>query len=78
MSLLENYLTTLHEYDEEPNLIGYCINTYSECPQKQISCLRVVQRIAGLNPQYQHRIDRFIDVITGTYEPTDEPGIMRD
>ena len=75
MSLLEQYLKTLQEYDNAPNLIGYCVNTYADCPEKQISCLRIVQRIAALNPFYQQRIDRFIDVITDTYEPTEEPGI---
>jgi len=78
MSLLENYLNVLQEYDEEPNLVGYCINTYSECPQKQISCLRILQQMAAQNPEYQCIIDRHIDAITGYYEPTDNPGYMRD
>jgi hypothetical protein len=29
-----------------------------------------------MNPFYQHRIDRFIDAITQTYEPTDYPGTI--
>ncbi len=75
MTLVEQYLKTLQEYDEEPNLIGYCINTYVDCPQKQISCLRIVQRIAAQNPFYQHRIDRFVDTITNRYESSEETGI---
>ena len=75
MNLLEHYLKTLQEYENAPNLIGYCINTYSECPQKQISCLRIVQRIAAQNPFYQQRIDRFVDTIKKRYEPSEESGI---
>ena len=30
--------------------------------------------MTAMNPFYQYRIDRFVDAITDTYEPTDKPG----
>jgi hypothetical protein len=29
-----------------------------------------------MNPFYQYRIDRYIDEITDTYEPTEKPGTI--
>jgi hypothetical protein len=90
MILLENYLDNLYtSYEQEirgenkpienvdrrPNYIGMCINML-EAPQEKIHCLRKIRELTVMNPFYQARIDRFIDAITDTYEPTDKPGFV--
>lgn len=90
MILLENYLDNLYttyeqeirgenkpieNVDRRPNYIGMCINML-ESAQEKIHCLRKVRELTVMNPFYQHRIDRFIDAITDTYEPTDKPGFV--
>jgi len=57
-----------------PNLIRKC--TMIESPQLKINCLRKLRDQAAMNPFYQHRIDRYIDEITDTYEPTEKPGTI--
>lgn len=62
------------EGDCRPNWIRECM--LIDCPRKKIMCLRKLRETTAMNPFYQHRIDRFIDAITQTYEPTDEPGMV--
>lgn len=88
MILTENYLKDLYQtyqqeirgenkpiedVDHRPNYIGMCINMM-ETPQMKINCLRKVKEMTAMNPFYQYRIDRFVDAITNTYEPTTKPG----
>ena len=63
----------IEDVDNRPNYIGMCMNMM-ETPQMKISCLRKLKEETAMNPFYQHRIDRFIDAITNTYEPTEKPG----
>lgn len=62
------------EGDNRPNWIGECMQLESNTAK--ISCLRRLKEMAAMNPFYQYRIDRFIDAITQTYEPTDQPGTV--
>ncbi len=62
------------EEDDRPNWIRECM--LLDCDKKKIMCLRKLRETAAMNPFYQHRIDRFVDAITQTYEPTDEPGMV--
>ena len=57
-----------------PNLIRKC--TMMEIATQKINCLRKLRDQAAMNPFYQHRIDRYIDEITDTYEPTSKPGTI--
>jgi hypothetical protein len=90
--LVENYLDFLnkdlraaaHEWQgpnipygddsNRPNLIRQC--TMLENSKMKINCLRKLRDQAAMNPFYQHRIDRYIDEITDTYEPTEKPGTI--
>jgi len=90
--LVENYLDFLnkdlraaaHEWQgpnipygddsNRPNLIRQC--TMLEGAKLKINCLRKLRDQAAMNPFYQHRIDRYIDEITDTYEPTENPGTI--
>jgi len=47
-----------------------------EGQENKINCLRKLREQTAMNPFYQYRIDRFIDAITQTYEPTDKPGMV--
>lgn len=57
-----------------PNLIRKC--TMLESSQLKINCLRKLRDQAAMNPFYQARIDRYVDEITDTYEPTEKPGTI--
>jgi len=57
-----------------PNLIRQCFTL--ESSKQKINCLRKLRDQAAMNPQYQHKMDRFVDAITQTYEPTDKPGTI--
>jgi hypothetical protein len=57
-----------------PNLIRQC--TMLESSKMKINCLRKLRDQAAMNPFYQYRIDRYIDEITDTYEPTEKPGTI--
>jgi hypothetical protein len=57
-----------------PNLIRKC--TMMEDATQKINCLRKLRDQAAMNPFYQYRIDRYIDEITDTYEPTEKPGTI--
>jgi len=59
---------------DRPNLIGKCMAL--ECDKMKINCLRKLRDQAAMNPFYQYRIDRFVDAITQTYEPTEKPGTI--
>ena len=89
--LIENYLDQLYqdnrdkakeiqghslpvEGDDKPDWISQCMSI--PCDRKKINCLRKVRDMAAMNPFYQYRIDRFVDAITQTYEPTVEPGTL--
>jgi len=85
MNFLEGYLQYLNEHkiewrginlpierDQKPNYIGRCMSLESD--QIKIRCLRKLKELTAMNPFYQYRIDRFVDVITGRYERTSEPG----
>jgi len=65
----------IEDVDHRPNYIGMCINMM-ETPQMKIKCLRKVKEMTAMNPFYQYRIDRFVDAITDTYEPTTKPGFV--
>lgn len=62
------------EEDDRPNWIRTCM--VLETDKDKINCLRKLKEQTVMNPFYQYRIDRFIDSITQTYEPTDEPGTV--
>ncbi len=59
---------------DRPNLIRQC--TMLEDVQLKINCLRKLRDQVAMNPFYQYRIDRYIDEITDTYEPTEKPGTI--
>lgn len=89
--LIENYLQHLYqddranakefrgpnhpvETDNKEDLISQCLSF--PCDRKKINCLRKLRDQVAMNPFYQYRIDRFVDAITQTYEPTDKPGTI--
>lgn len=92
MDLLENYLNFLYTDNREqgkewrgpnipygddsnrPNLIRKCFELESD--QMKINCLRKLRDQAAMNPFYQARLDRFVDAITGIYEPTNNQGTV--
>lgn len=91
MTILECYLNYLYgemsfvekeirgsnlpvEGDDRPNWIRECM-LLPEDGQK-INCLRRLRETTAMNPFYQYRIDRFIDAITQSYEPSDKPGMV--
>jgi hypothetical protein len=57
-----------------PNLIRQCMTM--EGKKQKINCLRKLRDAAAMNPFYQARLDRFVDAITGIYEPTDKQGTI--
>ena len=57
-----------------PNLIRKCMMI--ESPTLKINCLRKLRDQVAMNPMYQSRIDRYVDEITDTYEPTEKPGTI--
>lgn len=57
-----------------PNLIRQCMTLESD--KMKINCLRKLRDQVAMNPFYQARLDRFVDAITGIYEPTSEPGTI--
>lgn len=62
------------EHDNKVNWIRQCMNL--EADKIKINCLRKLRDQVAMNPFYQYRIDRFVDSITQTYEPTTEPGTV--
>jgi hypothetical protein len=62
------------ERDCKPNWIRECMLLGGD--QEKIKCLRKLKETTVMNPFYQYRIDRFIDAITQTYEPTENPGTV--
>jgi len=64
------------EHDNRPNWIRECM--LEEHAREKINCLRRLKEMTTMNPFYQYRIDRFIDAITQTYEPTRKPGYAPD
>lgn len=90
--LLENYLNYLYtdnrskakewqgpnipygDDDNRPNLIRKCFTLESN--RMKINCLRKLRDQVAMNPFYQARLDRFVDAITGIYEPTDKQGTI--
>jgi hypothetical protein len=91
-SLLENFLQSLYtdnrskakewrgpnipygDEDNRPNLIRKCMTLESN--RMKINCLRKLRDQAAMNPFYQARLDRFVDAVTGIYEPTDQQGTI--
>jgi hypothetical protein len=64
-------MSKLKEYEDVyPNLVDECLNY--EDPQEKITCLNVLKQLNGGNPQYTTIIDRYIDDITGNYNPSGE------
>lgn len=57
-----------------PNLIRKCMTLESD--KMKINCLRKLRDQVAMNPFYQARLDRFVDAVTGIYEPTDKPGTI--
>ena len=92
IDLVENFLQSLYtdnrpqakewqganipvgDEDNRPNLIRECFTLESK--RRKINCLRKLRDQVAMNPFYQARLDRFVDAITQTYEPTDEPGTI--
>ena len=90
--IIENFLQTLYtdkragakewrgannptgDDSNRPNLIRQCMTLESN--KMKINCLRKLRDAAAMNPFYQARLDRFVDAITGIYEPTDQPGTI--
>jgi hypothetical protein len=81
MNFIDGYLEYLNEdrgmnlpieRDDKPNYIRLCM--MQEDDRVKIRCLRKLKELTAMNPFYQYRIDRFVDAITNTYEPTREPG----
>ena len=81
MNFINGYLEYLNEdrgmnlpieRDNKPNYIRICM--MQEDDRVKIRCLRKLKELTAMNPFYQYRIDRFVDAITNTYEPTREPG----
>ena len=75
--MLEIYLDLLQqenkllEYEETyPDLIAHCL--HYDCKKKKIMCLNILRKMNGDNTQYLRIIDRFIDDITGNYNPSGE------
>lgn len=64
------------EHDNRPNWIRECMLLDENIAK--IGCLRRLKEMTAMNPFYQYRIDRFIDAVTQTYEPTDKPGYEPD
>lgn len=62
------------EHDNKINWIRQCMTL--ESSKMKINCLRKLRDQVVMNPFYQYRIDRFVDAITQTYEPTDEQGTI--
>lgn len=61
----------VQEYEDVyPNLIDHCLSY--DCPKKKIICLNILRQLNGGNPQYTNIIDRYIDDITGNYNPSGE------
>ena len=60
--------------DNRPNLIRECMTM--EGNQMKIRCLRKLRDQVAMNPFYQARLDRFVDAITDTYEPTNQQGTI--
>jgi predicted double-glycine peptidase len=57
-----------------PNLIRKCMTL--EGNRQKINCLRKLRDQVAMNPFYQARLDRFVDAITDTYEPTKHQGTI--
>ena len=57
-----------------PNLVRECMTM--EGKRQKINCLRKLRDQAAMNPQYQTRMDRFVDAVSGNYEPTDHQGTI--
>jgi hypothetical protein len=64
------------EHDNKTNWIRECMML--ENNRMKINCLRKLRDQVVMNPFYQYRIDRFVDAITQTYEPTGAPGYCPD
>jgi len=62
------------EYDNRENWIRKCMTL--ERDRMKINCLRKLKDQTTMNPFYQYRIDRFVDAITNTYEPTNQQGTI--
>jgi hypothetical protein len=61
----------VNEYEDVyPNLIDHCLSY--DCPKKKIVCLNILRQLNGGNPEYNNIIDRYIDDITGNYNPSGE------
>ena len=60
--------------DNRPNLIRQCMTM--EGKHQKINCLRKLRDQVAMNPFYQARLDRFVDAVTGIYEPTVNQGTI--
>ena len=92
ISIVENFLQSLYtdkradakewqgpnipygDDSNRPNLIGKCMTLESN--RMKINCLRKLRDQVAMNPFYQARLDRFVDAVTGIYEPTNKPGTI--
>jgi hypothetical protein len=92
MNIIENYLQALYtdnrpqakewrgpnipygDDSNRPNLIRKCMTLESN--RMKINCLRKLRDQVAMNPFYQARLDRFVDAITDTYEPTKHQGTI--
>lgn len=64
------------EEDNRHNWIRDCMLLSDS--KNQINCLRKLKEMAAMNPFYQYRIDRFVDAIVGSYEPSNKSGYEPD
>ena len=92
MNLLENYLQQLYsdnrvnakeirgdnipygDDSKRPNLIRKCMALESN--KMKINCLRKLKEQVAMNPQYRDRIDRWVDAIVDSFEPSPKQGTI--
>jgi len=90
MNLLENYLQLLNtdnrsqakewrgpnipygDDSKRPNLVRECMTL--ESAKMKINCLRKLRDQVAMNPIYQTKIDRWVDAITDSFEPSTKEG----
>jgi len=90
MKLLENYLQLLNtnnssqakewrgsnipygDDSNRPNLVRECMTLESD--KMKINCLRKLKDQVAMNPQYRDKIDRWVDAITDSFEPSPKEG----
>jgi len=57
-----------------PNLVRECMTLESN--KMKINCLRKLKEQVAMNPQYRDRIDRWVDAIMDSFEPSPQEGTI--